>query len=154
MPNLNWDELNNLQVGRYAEYFAKMEFASYGFEIYTSEVDDHGIDFVMKKGNNPFYEVQVKSLRESNNGNYIFMTKDKFNINNDRLLLCFIHFRIGKLPFVYIVPSAVWKHPNEVFVSRSYQGKKSRPEWGLSYSKIHRDSMKVYLIDNYIKNLL
>lgn len=154
MPNLNWDNINNLQVGRYAEYLAKMEFASYGFEIYTSEVDDHGIDFVMKKGNNPFYEVQVKSLRESNDGNYIFMTKDKFDINNDRLLLCFIHFQTGKLPFVYIVPSAVWKQPNEVFVSRDYQGKKSRPEWGLRYSKIHRDSMKVYLIDNYIKNLL
>jgi hypothetical protein len=153
MPNLNWDELNNMQVGRYAEYYAKMEFASYGFEIYASEVDDHGIDFVMKKGSNPFYEVQVKSLRESNNGNYIFMQKDKFDINNDQLLLCFIDFCIGKLPFVYIIPSTVWKNPNKVFVSRDYEGKKSNPEWGLNYSKIRRGSMGVYLIDNYIKNL-
>jgi len=25
-----------------------MEFASYGFEVYTSEVDDHEIDFIAK----------------------------------------------------------------------------------------------------------
>ena len=27
MPNLNWSELSPLQLGRYAEYYAKMEFA-------------------------------------------------------------------------------------------------------------------------------
>jgi hypothetical protein len=43
MPNLNWSQLNHLQLGRYAEYYAKMEFASYGFDVYTSEVDDHGV---------------------------------------------------------------------------------------------------------------
>ena len=30
MPNTDWTKLNRLQLGRYAEYFAKMEFASYG----------------------------------------------------------------------------------------------------------------------------
>lgn len=25
-----------------------MEFASYGFDVFTSEVDDHGVDFVAK----------------------------------------------------------------------------------------------------------
>jgi predicted GNAT family N-acyltransferase len=48
MPNTIWSKLNSLQLGRYAEYYAKMEFASYGFEIYTSELDDHGIDFIAK----------------------------------------------------------------------------------------------------------
>ena len=47
MPNLNWSKLNHLQLGKYAEYYAKMEFASYGYEVYTSEVDDHGVDFVV-----------------------------------------------------------------------------------------------------------
>ena len=65
MPNTNWSKLNHLQLGRYAEYYAKMEFTSYGFEVYTSEVDDHGVDFVAKlPGENTFYEVQVKSVRD------------------------------------------------------------------------------------------
>jgi len=28
MPNTHWSKLNNLQLGRYAEYYAKIEFAS------------------------------------------------------------------------------------------------------------------------------
>ena len=48
MPSLIWSKLNHLQRGRYAEYYAKMEFTSYGYEVYTSEVDDHGVDFVAK----------------------------------------------------------------------------------------------------------
>lgn len=48
MPNTNWNLLTPLQLGAYAEYYAKMEFASHGFDVYTSEVDDHGVDFVAK----------------------------------------------------------------------------------------------------------
>ena len=36
--------LNRMQKGTFGEYFAKMEFAMFGFEVYTSEVDDRGID--------------------------------------------------------------------------------------------------------------
>ena len=48
---MDWTKLNNLQLGKYAEYFAKMEFAKYGLDVYTSEVDDHGVDFVVKDRN-------------------------------------------------------------------------------------------------------
>ncbi|WRO21021.1 DUF4365 domain-containing protein [Metallumcola ferriviriculae] len=70
MPNTIWSRLNKLQLGRYAEYYAKMEFASYGFEVYTSEVDDHGIDFIAKTKEGRFFEIQVKSVRQTN---YVFM---------------------------------------------------------------------------------
>lgn len=46
--NTDWERLRPLQLGRYGEYYAKMEFASYGYDIYTSEVDDHGVDFIAK----------------------------------------------------------------------------------------------------------
>ena len=39
MPCMNWDRLNSLQIGKYAEYLAKMEFTSYGFDVFKSEVD-------------------------------------------------------------------------------------------------------------------
>lgn len=57
MANTKWNILNRMQLGRYAEYFAKMEFASYGLDVYTSEVDDHGIDFIVKDKKNIFNEV-------------------------------------------------------------------------------------------------
>jgi hypothetical protein len=71
MPNMTWSLLNRMQLGRYAEYYAKMEFSSYGFDVYTSEVDDHGVDFVAKPPNSTtYYEVQVKSVRGFG---YVFM---------------------------------------------------------------------------------
>jgi hypothetical protein len=71
----DWARLNHLQIGRYAEYFTKMAFTLYGFEVYTSEVDDRGIDFVARRDRGPFYVVQVKSIRGLN---YIFFPKSKF----------------------------------------------------------------------------
>lgn len=48
MANTEWNKLSRMQLGKYAEYYAKMEFASYGLDVYTSEVDDHGVDFIVK----------------------------------------------------------------------------------------------------------
>lgn len=49
MPDTNWSKLNKLQLGRYAEYYAKMEFASYGFEVYTSEKTGKNESIDLKK---------------------------------------------------------------------------------------------------------
>jgi hypothetical protein len=62
----NWDRLNNIQLGRFAEYFTKMEFVLYGFDVYVSEVDDRGIDFVIRRADTLYYDVQVKSCRNMN----------------------------------------------------------------------------------------
>ena len=75
MPNTKWSELSHLQLGRYAEYYAKMEFASYGYDVYTSEVDDHGVDFVARNPvDGQYYEIQVKAVR---NLDYVYIRKDK-----------------------------------------------------------------------------
>ena len=135
MPNTNWSKLNRLQLGRYAEYYAKMEFASYGFEVYTSEVDDHGVDFIAKApGENKFYEVQVKSVRDYG---YVFMAKSKMPELSDERLVCFLHFIDGQLPDVFVIPASEWKSPNAVLVDRKYDkpGQKSEPEWGINVSK-------------------
>ncbi|WP_051533783.1 hypothetical protein [Desulfitibacter alkalitolerans] len=55
----------------------RWSFASYGFKVYTSEVDDHGIDFIAKGKNGKIHELQVKAVRQSN---YVYMQKDKWNI--------------------------------------------------------------------------
>jgi hypothetical protein len=48
MHTYHWSELTKLQVGRYAEYFVKMVFTLHGFDVYSAEVDDKGIDFVVR----------------------------------------------------------------------------------------------------------
>ena len=145
MPNLEWSHLNHLQLGRYAEYYAKMEFASYGYDVYTSEVDDHGVDFVAKPPKGDFIEAQVISTR----GNYVFIQKDKFQLD-DRHVVCYMRFRDGALPDVYLFPATVWDTPNAVFVSHDYNNsQKSKSEWGINYSVKNRHLLEPYRAEFY-----
>ncbi|HYU20457.1 MAG TPA: hypothetical protein VEQ11_17340 [Chloroflexota bacterium] len=72
----DWARLNRLQLGRYAEYFVKMEFTLFGFDVYSAEVDDRGIDFVIRRGHDQYYDVQVKSIRERG---YVFLRKQSLS---------------------------------------------------------------------------
>jgi hypothetical protein len=152
MPNMNWSQLTSMQLGRYAEYYAKMEFASYGFEVYTSEVDDHGVDFVAKMPNsNRFLEVQVKSVRDFG---YTFITESKMPQLSDNRLICYLHFEDNKLPDVFVIPATVWANPSAVFVHRKYDkpGQKSKPEYGISISRKHYDLLKPFVADEFFKS--
>lgn len=123
----DWSRLTHLQVGKYAEYFVKMECTLYGFDVYSAEVDDKGIDFVIRASYGRYYDIQVKSAR---NLNYIFIQKSKLELR-DNLLVAVVYFTANQTPDLFLVPSSVWRTPNECFVSRDYEGKKSKPEWGL-----------------------
>jgi len=58
-----WSAISPLHLGRYAEYFVKMECARAGLDVYSSEVDDRGIDFVIRRDVDRYYDIQVKSVR-------------------------------------------------------------------------------------------
>ena len=148
MPNLKWSKLNHLQLGRYAEYYTKMEFTSYGYDVYTSEVDDHGIDFVAQNPTTKeLFYVQVKSVRKHN---YTYLKKDKLTLSKN-FLVCLIYFTDDKLPDLYIFPSTVWENPNDVFVDREYNGikYKSKPEWGINYSQKNSFILEAYRAEKF-----
>ena len=146
MPRMIWSELAPLQLGKYAEYYAKMEFTSYGYDVYTSEVDDHGVDFVVKYRGD-FREVQVKSVRKAH---YVFIPKDKI-VLDEKHLVCLLVFTDGKLPAVYIIPATAWLTPNEVFVDRAYgkPGQNSKPEYGINITKKTASLLEPYRADYY-----
>lgn len=151
VPNTNWSKLNKLQLGRYAEYYAKMEFASYGFEVYTSEVDDHGIDFVAKNKAGRFLEIQVKSIRQTN---YVFMQKGKWNIDNPNTYLALLLFEDERLPKAYLIPATAWKAPNSLLCDKDYEGLKSKPEYGLNISKKNMTLLELYKFEEVLIPLI
>lgn len=141
MPNMKWSELNHMQLGRYAEYYAKMEFSSYGFDVYTSEVDDHGIDFVTKAKDGSYYEIQVKAVR---NLNLVFMSKDKWDISSDRLFLALLLFIDGSLPELFLIPAKAWQQEDALLCEKEYTGLKSKPEYSLRLSKKNLPLLEKY----------
>ncbi len=152
MPNKNWSRLNHLQLGRYAEYYAKMEFASYGFEVYTSEVDDHGIDFVARVKGGHYLEIQVKSLRKGKT-NYVFMQKEKWDIESEFTFLTLLLFDEGEMPKVYLIPATEWRTPNELFWDKDYEGLKSKPEYGVNISNKNMLLLEQYRFENVVTRI-
>lgn len=147
-----WSKLNKLQVGTFVEYYVKMEFAMYGFQVYTSEVDDRGLDFVARYKKSNFLAIQVKSLRKETG--YVFMTKDYFEPNPNLYLVLGL-LSEGNMPKLYLIPSIVWSKPDGVFVDRTYgDGYKSKPEWGLNLSKKNMHIIEQYQFDNVIQSLI
>jgi hypothetical protein len=139
MEPFEWSTLNNLQLGRYAEYSVKMEFTKLGFSVFSPEVDDRGIDFVIRTRGGQYYEVQVKSSSPSKSGrgfNYQFWRKgeDKLQIG-EHSYIALVLFTDGDEPRLYLIPTTVWKEPNPLFVDHDYSGLRSKPEYGLNLSE-------------------
>lgn len=150
MSRYKWSNLNNQQVGAYAEYFVKMELTMHGFQVYSTEVDDRGIDFVVRRGKGPFVQIQVKSLRGTG---YVFMEKTKFELH-EHVYLALGLLRENEAPELFLIPSTVWRAPNGVFVDRNYEGLKSRPEWGINVSKKADPMLQPYAFLSTIKRLV
>jgi hypothetical protein len=150
MLRYQWSLLNKQQVGAYAEYFVKMELTMYGFQVYETEVDDRGIDFIARYENGPFIEFQVKSTRLIG---YIFAQKEKFALQ-DNLFMAVALFSEGTQPDLFLIPARAWQYPNPLFVSRDYEGLKSKPEWGLNLSQKNLDTLKKYRFDEIVSGLM
>jgi hypothetical protein len=151
-----WSKLNNQQVGAYAEYYFKMELTMAGFQVYSTEVDDRGVDFVIRHASGPFREIQVKSLRVDplRPSGYVFMQKSKFALRSD-VFLALALFYEGKEPDLYLVPAERWLTPDNMFCDRPYGGTlKSKPEWGLSISRKGLPSLIEFTFDATIERML
>ena len=150
MANLMWSEVeNNIVLGEIAEHYAKIEFMSYGFEVYDTLADDRGVDFIARK-NGVFYEVQVKSVR---NNNYAFISKSKMKVLSEKRLVCFMNFENLKNPQVYVIPSTEWYSKNPALTEKTYDNLKSKPEWGINFSKKNECLFEKYFAEKVLSNL-
>ena len=120
-----------MQLGRYAEHLTAMQFVLHGLDVYAAVIDDRGIDFVLRRANGRYWDVQVKSVRARN---YVFMRKDVFR-PRPNLLLALTLFEDGAPPEHYLIPASRWETPDTVFVDRDYDGRASAPEYGLNLSR-------------------
>ncbi len=146
-----WSHLSSLQAGQYAEYFGKMEFTRAGFDVYASEVDEKGTDILVRKGLSRFYDVQVKSARRAS-GAYVFMEKQIFSARPN-LFAAVVLLHPADEPEIFLVPSQTWLRPKPPYVSRDYEGKKSKPEYGVNIATKHLDVLRGFALPAVAKTL-
>ncbi len=151
MEKYLWSHLNKHQLGSYAKYCVKTEFAMYGFQINETDTDEHGYYFVASYNKGSLLEVQVRSVRQLRS--YAFLHKTKFELN-ERRYLAFAFLLEGEPPSLYLIPSTRWRTPDNVFVDRGYEGLQSEPEWGLVTSAKNLEFLKPYVFETTIDNLI
>jgi hypothetical protein len=149
MKQCNWNKLNRIQKGTFGEYYAKMEFTMFGAEVYTSEVDDRGIDFVCRFPNSGFYEVQVKTISDVN---LQFVNKDKFKARSD-FLVVLIRLEQLKEPELYVFKGTDWDSNDGLLKFNSYEGKKSAPAYEIRLSKLRLRALQEYSLENRYSEL-
>lgn len=125
-----------------------MEFMSYGYDIYTPEVDDHGVDFLAVGANGVHLYIQVKSV---SNFNYAFVRKDKIELD-ERHFVAYICFVDNCPPMLNIIPATVWKAPDKLFVAYDYgkNGQTSKPEYGIRLIESRLPMLEEYSVENVI----
>jgi len=144
---MDWAKLTTHQLGKYAEYLVKMECTRLGLDVYTAEVDDKGIDFVLRLGPDRYVDVQVKSLRGPG---YVFMRESKFE-PRENLWLVFVGFPQDEAPpTIHLFPSERWLKPVPPFVHRKYEGKKSEPEYGINIAEKWMELLDEHRLDRML----
>lgn len=146
-------------LGRLGEYYAYATLLSLNMNIYTPEIDDHGIDLIAEKPNgNGYFKFQVKTIDCSN---YVFMRKQYFNCDDENLFLILnvIHKNEDTKTTtvdIYIIPATAWSEKNITapLVSRDYIDKKSAPEFGINISTENLNVLEKYKIGTHEINEL
>jgi len=144
-----WSELNSIQLGRCAEQLVSVEFTFYDLSVFTAEVDDRGIDLVVRTSAGKHYDVQVKSLSKPNT---VFFWKSKFSLS-ESLLVALVLFWKDPGQQYFLIPSLAWLHPNALLVSRDFVGKKSKPEWGINLSETNLHLLEKYAFEKVVPKL-
>ncbi|MEZ8882548.1 hypothetical protein AB4559_06235 [Vibrio sp. 10N.222.51.C8] len=139
-----WKKLNNQQKGTYGEYFAKMEFTMFGFEVYTAEVDDRGIDFIARKGGQ-FFEVQVKTIT---NENQQFITESKLK-SSASFLVVLVRLVEGESPTISVFSGDMWCSEDGLLIYKSYEGLKSAPEYRIQLTKRRVPLLEKYSFEKF-----
>ena len=143
MDNYDWGKPNHLQIGRYGESLVKLELTRLGCDVYTSDVDDRGIDFIVCLDANKYFDIQVKTIRAYG---YVYAEKTKFQ-SSSNLYMAAVLLIQNRKPQVFLIPRARWDSPDSVFVSNDYPTGKSKPDWGINISKKNLPSLVEFAID-------
>lgn len=145
-----WSSLNRIQKGTYGEYFAKMEFTMYGFEVYTSEVDDRGVDFVVRRPPGGFFDIQVKTITDMN---LAYVNKNKFK-QIDSYLVLLVRLHEGEPPQLFVFRGIDWDNSNKLLVYNPYDGKKSAPAYEVHLTKDREEMLSKYSFDRVVPGLV
>ena len=146
MLKTTYKHLNKIQKGSLGVAFSKMAFTLEGFEVYNSEYDDRGIDFIIRNRSGKFFSVQVKTTDERSNP---FIKEDKFQISND-FIFCAVRIIEGKPLSLYIARGSDWGKGEFKCLNYNPKGGLSGAYYEIRFSKKYQAKLTIFEFQNYI----
>lgn len=144
----SYKHLNNIQKGSFSESYAKMAFTLEGFEVYSTDYDDRGVDFIIRNNDGRYFSVQVKSTGQSANP---FIYAESFEVSPD-FILCAVRLVEGKAPEVYLACGTDWGKKGEC-LNYNPGGGKAGAYYELRFSKVYSESLKRHKFEKYVEEL-
>ncbi len=120
----------------------------YGLLVFSSEVDDRGIDFVARNDAGCHFDVQVKTVTGHN---YTYVTESKFR---DSLWVCLVVLEEGQAPRTYLFSGKDWAGDTEGLLKRQHFPNAKEPEFGIHLTKSREPILEKYRLDHVIGRLL
>lgn len=144
-----WSKLNKIQKGSFGEHFAKMEFAMYGFLVFSAEVDDRGIDFVARRDDGLHFDVQVKTITERN---YTYISQSKFS---EDLVICLVVLKEQFQPNLFLFRGSDWNCDTSGLLKpmKKYPSQKEA-EYGINITKERVPLLQEFTFDKRVLSLL
>lgn len=129
-PELGGRAPGHLALGAAGELLVASRIALFGYQVYRPLADDRGVDLVVDVGDGQHAMVQVKSVHP---GRYVFMKKATFPLKSWVTLAVVVFDQNHESwPSWFLIPSVEWLNPSPPLVEYEYEGKKSKPEYGLN----------------------
>ena len=154
LEQFNYSHLNHLQIGRIGEYWVKIWLTLLGFDAYTNDVDDKGIDFVIRLNEEKHVDIQVKTMR--GDSSYVFVNKQSWKSGLRRnLFLALVILKNNTSPTIYFIPAIDWLKPNDLLRDHDYskEGQTSKPDWGINVSRKNMEILKQYDLTKFTSDI-
>ena len=142
-----WSRLNRQQKGTYGEYVAKMEFVMYGYLVFSAEIDDRGVNFVVRNEAGSHFDIQVKTIT---GWNYTYIYESKFS---EDLWICPVVLTEGNQPTLYIFSGRDWNPDESGLLQRHHYRKSKEAEYGIHATKTRAPAMERFAFDRSVERL-
>jgi hypothetical protein len=144
--DINYKSYHHIKIGKIGEYWMKLCLSLLDLDVYTPEVDNKGIDFIVRFNDKTYIDIQVKTIREKTT--YVYMDKDNISWKTlrDNLYLALVILKNNSIPSIYLINSTEWNNPNNLLKDYNYskKGLKSKDDWGINISKKNMELLQKY----------
>src|SRR3989338_2071501 len=149
MLKTTYKHLNKIQKGSLGVAFSKMAFTLEGFEVYNSEYDDRGIDFIIRNSSGKFFLVQVKTTDDTSNP-YIY--ENKFQKSDD-FIFSAVRIIEGKPLSLYIARGSDWDKGEFKCLNYNPKGGSSGAYYEIQFSKKYKNQLSEFEFQKYIEKI-